>query len=113
MDELDIVAKTAMERLIKDGDFCEVVSDKFVEHGTKRGHVVYVAGHKAIPENPEDLYTQRIKLLVHKMDRQGHVLPDEGVYIMDPSSLQKVKQSRQDIFRKILEEDFGKDESTD
>lgn len=113
MDELDIVAKTAMERLIKHGDFCEVVTDKFVEQGTKRGHVVYVAGQKAIPENPEDLYTQRIKLLVHLMDREGHILTDKGIYLMDPDSLQKVKESKQAILEKIRDEDFYPDESTD
>lgn len=112
MDEMDIIAKTAMDRLIKHGDFCEIVSDKFVEQGVKRGHIVYVAGSKAIPEDPEDMYNQRVKLLIHIVDHGGHVkLPE--VYMMDPRSLQKVDSSKQKKLEGIFKGDFEQDESTD
>lgn len=112
MDELDIIAKTAMDRLIKVGDFCEVVSDKFVDHGTKRGHVVYVTGSKAIPENAEDLYNQRIKFMVLLMNRDGHVDTSKGIFLMDPRSIQKVSPKKQEMLTKIFESDFGEDDET-
>lgn len=74
---------------IKTGDFCEIVSDKFVEHGVKRGHIVYVAGHKALPISDEDPYTQRIKFFVHTYNEHTHEMGKE-LYLMDPNSMMAV-----------------------
>jgi hypothetical protein len=76
------------KKFIRNGDFCEVVSDKFVEEGIKRGHVVYVAGHKALPISEEDPYTQRIKFFVHVYNPHMYEMSKE-IYLMDPNSLQR------------------------
>lgn len=82
---------------IRNGDFCEVVSDKFVEHGVKRGHVVYVAGHKALPISENDPYTQRIKLLVHIYNDHTFEMGKE-LYLMDPNSLSRLDDYDQEHF---------------
>ncbi len=76
------------KQFIRSGDFCEVVTDKFVDQGVKRGHLVYVVGHKALPEKEEDPYTQRIKFLIHLYDPYTHTMSKE-LHIMDPNSLQR------------------------
>lgn len=75
-----------MVKYIQNGDFCEVVTDKFTDQGVKRGHLVYVAGHKAIPEKEEDPYTQRIKFFVHLYNPIQKTMSKE-LHLMDPSSI--------------------------
>lgn len=75
--------------LIRTADFCEVVTDKFTAEGIKRGNVVYVAGHKALPLAEEDPYTQRIKFFVHLYNEHERTMGKE-LYLMDPNSLLKV-----------------------
>lgn len=75
-----------MTKYIMTGDFCEIVTDKFVEEGIKRGHVVYVAGHKALPITEEDPYTQRIKFLVHLYNPIQKTMGKE-LYLMDAVSI--------------------------
>ena len=83
-----------MENLIRPLDFCEIVSDKFAEEaGVKRGHIIYVAGLKALPVSNEDPYTQRIKFFVNLVNMDGSV--DPRLFMIDPNSIQKVKPSRQ------------------
>lgn len=77
---------TATGKLIRVGNFCEVVTDKFVEEGIKRGHTVYVAGHKALPISEEDPYTQRIKFFVHLYNLHDFSMGKE-IYLMDPNSI--------------------------
>ncbi len=90
---------TQTGKFIQSGDFCEVVTDKFVEHGVKRGHVVYVAGHKALPISEEDPYTQRIKFLVHLYnDHTGEM--GRALYLMDPDSILRLDDYDQDNFLK-------------
>jgi hypothetical protein len=90
---------------IRTGDFCEIVSDKFTEQtGVKRGHIVYVAGHKALPEDESDPYTQRIKFFVNLVSNDGHV--DGGqLYLVDPKSLLKVGKSKQKKLLKMAKTD--------
>jgi len=93
-------------KYIRNGDFCQIVSDKFeAEHGVKRNTIVYVVGTKALPMSEEDPYTQRIKMIVHIVDHNLHVVFDK-MYIMDPDSLHKVDDSKQRTLTKILEMDF-------
>lgn len=99
-----------LENLIYQNDFCEVVSDKFVEHGVKRGHRVLVIGSKAFPVEESDPYTQRIKFLVHKLDGD-HVFPVD-IYIMDPISLAKVSKSEQERLTSVLTTDFPTEPTT-
>lgn len=100
---------TGNTKLIHNNDFCEIVTDKFAEADVKRGHVVFVAGHKALPEDETDPYTQRIKFLVHLV-RDEHVLTDK-IFIMDPRSLQKVASGKQKRLTKIFKQDFSEDSS--
>ncbi len=84
-------------KFIHNGDFCEVVSDKFVEEGIKRGYIVYVAGHKALPITEEDPYTQRIKFFVHTYNPHIYEM-SKALYLMDPDSLLPVDNNKQESF---------------
>ena len=79
------------DKLIHNGDFCEVVTDKFIHENVKRGHVVYVAGHKALPEDESDPYTQRIKFLVHLYNPIQKSMSKE-LYLVDPISILPLKK---------------------
>ena len=83
-------------RLINQGDFCKLVVDHLADHGLKRGNHVYVAGMKAFPIEEKDPYTQRIQCLVHKATKSGEIDLDEGFYVVDPDSLEKVKPKKQE-----------------
>ena len=92
-------------KFINSGDFCEIVSDKFAEDtGVKRGHIVYVAGLKALPESEADPYTQRIKFFTHLVSHDGHIDASK-LYLVDPKSLSKVSKSKQKKLLKVAVED--------
>lgn len=94
------------DRFIRNGDFCEVVTDKFaVEHGVKRGRLVYVAGHRAFPLSENDPYTQRIKFMVHLLE-DDKVKPMLGLFFMDPDSIQKVDEGKQKALTDKMRKDF-------
>jgi hypothetical protein len=99
-------------RYIQNQDFCEVVTDKFEEQGVKRGHIVFVAGHRALPIAEEDPYTQRIKFFTHLFNQHtGEVNPD--LYLMDPLSILPVSDSLQEKYMAILKFMYDeKDEPT-
>jgi hypothetical protein len=84
-------------KYIQSGDFCEIVSDKFTDQGIKRGHVVYVAGHKALPISEEDPYTQRIKFLVHLYNLHDFSMGKE-IYLMDPNSILPFDENKQKVY---------------
>jgi len=92
-------------KLIHDGDFCSIISDKFEDQGIKVGHRVWVAGHRAIPEDERDPYTQRIKFFVHLVNKEKHVEFDKGLFIMDPRSLRRVNKGEQHKLQQILDAD--------
>lgn len=100
-----------MGKYIEPLDFVEVVTDKFEEHGVKRGHIVFVAAVKAFPESENDPYTQRIKMLVHLV-KDDHVQYEGGLFIMDPHSLQQVSPLRQRNLTNILAQDTDADNAT-
>lgn len=91
-------------KYIKDQDFCEIITDKFVEERVPKGTRIYVAGHKALPISEDDPYTQRIKFLVHVVKDKHVVFGD--IYLMDAQSLRLVKPNEQKKLAKILEEDI-------
>lgn len=99
-------------KLIHDGDFCMIISDKFEEHGVKVGHRVYVAGHRAIPEDERDPYTQRIKFFVYLVNKEKHVEFDKGLYLMDPKSLKRVNKGEQHKLQAILDEELEANAAT-
>lgn len=98
-------------KLVKVGDFAHVITDRFADEGVKRNHYVYVAGFKPLPIEEEDPYLQRIYVLVHKVTRSGHTLPDEGLYLMDPRDLSKLSDGRQKKFYQLLRDDFEEKEA--
>ncbi len=85
---------------IKTGDFCKLVTDKFADIGVKRGHLVYVAGHKAFPISEEDPYTQRIKFFVNLYNPHTYDMGKE-LHLMDANSIQSVPEDEQ---KALLEE---------
>lgn len=91
--------------LIKSGDFCYITTDKFVEYGVPEGDVVYIMGHRAISEDENDPYTQRVKFFVHRTDDDNHVI-FENTYIMDPRSLEKVGDEEAELLNSILKGDL-------
>lgn len=96
-------------KLIHPTDFCQIVSDKFAEDtGVKRGHIVYVAGLKALPEDDADPYTQRIKFFVNLVSRDGHV-DGKQLYLVDPKSIQKVSKLKQKKLLAIAKADYEPD----
>ncbi len=101
---------------IRPNDFCQINTDKYVEEfGIKRNHYIYVASLKVLPLDPADPYLQRVYVLTHKVTKDGHTKPDEGLFLIDPRELNKVTEGRQKKFYKILQEDFSTedDENTE
>jgi len=98
----------SMKDLIRPMDFCEIVTDKFVDQGVKRGHLVFVASLKALPISEEDPYTQRVKAFVHLVVDDHVIIPD--IYAMDPTSLARVSPVKQRNLSNILKQDFANEE---
>lgn len=91
-----------MTEFIKDQDFCKINTDKFEkDEGVAKGQLVYIAGHRALPISKEDPYTQRIKFFVHLLDKDEQIVFGP-IYLMDPSSLDKVSDSKQAKLTKKL-----------
>lgn len=99
-----------MTKYIVDGNFCEIVTDKFVEQGVKRGRLVYVAGHRALPIAENDPYTQRIKFMVHLLEGES-VKPMLGLFLMDPDSLAKVDDNKQEKLEAIFKDEFQEEDA--
>lgn len=98
-------------KLIQSGDFCQVVSDKFVHEAVKRNHIVYIAGHRIFPVSEEDPYTQRVKFLVRLM-KDGHIdKEDQRLFLMDPVSLAKVSTTKQKKLDATLTEDYPQEQT--
>lgn len=89
-------------KFIRTGDFCKLVSDKF--EAVKRGHLLYVAGHKPLPISEEDPYTQRIKFFVHLVSHDGKI-DTTKLYLMDANSMQKVSNSKKKQLLEIAKAD--------
>lgn len=89
-----------MNKFIQNTDFCEVSTNKFSKKfGVKKGQVVYVAGHKALPISEKDPYTQRIKFFVHLFDHLTYKMGKE-LLLMDPASLKRLDDYDQENFLK-------------
>lgn len=94
--------------LIGQGDFCEIVSTEFKDDGLKRGNYVFVAGQRAFPISEEDMYTQRIVFLCHKCDRKGELDMKAGFYLIDPNSLLKLPEDKQERMYEVFENQIEK-----
>lgn len=82
--------------LIQQGDFCEIVSTEFKDDGLKRGNYVFVAGQRAFPISEDDMYTQRIVFMCHKCNRKGVLDMEAGFFLIDPASLMKLPEDKQE-----------------
>ena len=96
------MVKYDTSKLIRSGDFCEVITEKFTDKDLKRGQLVYVAGAKALPISEEDPYTQRIKFFVHLVE--NNIVDTSQLYLMDANSLLKASVARQKKSTKLLRE---------
>lgn len=101
-----MVRKTALQKkigkLINIGHLCYIENDKFEEWGFNRNQIVVVVGAKALPLE-EDPYTQRIKMLVGKVD--GDTIDFSAKTLMvDPKSLRKVNPKLQKEWEAAQEE---------
>ena len=95
-----------LEDMIKDGDFAKVVNENFLDFDVEKGALVFVAGVKAVPEDENDLYNQRIKMLIHRMDGD-HVMFEKTLIMVDPRSLKRVGKRKQKTLINHLEKDVA------
>jgi hypothetical protein len=80
-----------------------VITDKFIVKGKmKEGDIVWVAGNKAAPITEDDPYTQRLYMIVHKVEN-NHIIT-KPLYIIDPAALEKIEDDK--IYRDQMEIDF-------
>ncbi len=97
-----------MKPLIYPGTFVKLDTNKFKESmGVPRGALLFVAGAKAIPENEDDPYTQRVKFFVHLVGEDGYVNTESGVFLVDPKSVRAIGKKRQEILLAQLEKSYG------
>jgi len=91
-----------------EGDFTILNTDKFkdVEGGARIRDWFFVAGLKALPIEAADPYLQRVYTLCHRVTKDGHVKPDQGLLLIDPHDLIKMGKSRQKKFTEMLQLDF-------
>lgn len=100
-----------IDNMLGHEDFCVVVNDKLEEDGLPSGTNVFIAGTQPVPVEEGDIYDFRLKMLVTKMDADGHV-DSSKFYIVDPASLKRVTKARAKKFRRIMEKDFKAPEAT-
>ena len=96
-------------KLIQSGHFCKIKNNNLKDSGLNKNDLVYVAGHKAIPEDLHDPYTQRIKFIINKLE-DNHVDLSKFM-IVDPRSLKRVGEKDQKILHSIFVEDFESKEN--
>jgi hypothetical protein len=99
-----------MNDLIYPGTFCKLNTNKFkTSMGVPKGTLLFVAGAKAVPEDENDPYTQRVKFLVHLVDDDGDILVEDGVYLVDPKSVRALGKKRQELLIAQMEKKYGDD----
>lgn len=88
---------------LRPDDFATVVADSFiVKDKMNKGDVVWIAGTKAVPINEADPYTQRLCMIVHKVENK-HIIT-KPLYIIDPAALEKITEDKD--YRDQMELDF-------
>lgn len=91
--------------MIKTGEFCKVSTKALEDINLSKGSFVYVGGVQAIPENPEDPYTQRVKFIVCPLV-DNHIMSDK-FFMIDPRNVKKVTKKVQTLLEGMMEEDFS------
>jgi hypothetical protein len=84
-------------------EFVKIVNDKLEADGLATGSTVFVANVKAFPITEEDPWTQRIKLVVHKMEGD-YINTAAGFFLIDPASVEKLSSEENLRLYKVAEE---------
>lgn len=101
-----------LKKMIKPGEFCKITEDLTEDVGLSINDEVYVCGVRAIPENAEDPYTQRVKMLVVPIDKDNK-LDTSRVMLLDPTRLKRLTTKRAKLLQQLMEDTFdGQSEST-
>ena len=102
-----------VESMIRSMDFVSITTEALEEVDMPKGSNALVIGHRAVPEDHNDPYTQRVKLIVHPVDGEGH-LDASRVLMIDPRNVEIVEDEVQEKLDQILEQDFAaKDEEVE
>lgn len=84
-------------------EFVRITNDKLEADGLANGSTVFVANVKAFPMTEDDPWTQRIKLIVHKMEND-YINTAAGFFLIDPSSVEKLPKEENSRLYAIAEE---------
>lgn len=98
----------AIADMLKYEDFCVLTTDNLKDDGLAEGDTVFISGTQATPESLEDVYTLRLKMIVCSLV-DDHVQTDK-FYLVDPASLTRVDETRQQELTALLEVDFAEEE---
>lgn len=96
-------------RMMNGGDFAVVTTDSLKHFKLNQNDIVYIGGAQPYPEDPDDPYWLRLKMLVVRMN-DGHVMSDTNMLVVDPSNLELVDEELHTELAEILAEDFEKPE---
>jgi hypothetical protein len=95
-----------VKKMIQPKSFVRVNTDELKDDvGLAKGDRLYVDNLRAIPEDPNDPYTQRVKLITAKLEK-GHILSDQ-LFLIDPSRVAKVGTKEQETLMQNMIEDFS------
>lgn len=84
-------------------EFVKIVNDKLEADGLPTGSIVFVANVKAFPMTEEDPWTQRIKLVIHKMEGD-YIDTKAGFFLIDPASVEKLPKEENDRLYGVAQE---------
>lgn len=98
-------------KVIEVGQFCRVLDSTYVEHGIKKGDVIYVAGDSVVSVDDKDPYALR-RLFIGAWMKGDSVDVDRGGFTIDGKRLKACTKSKQERLSKIRDEDFGTGEDS-
>lgn len=97
--------------MIKFKDFVRVINTSLTHLDINEGDVLFVAGTQQVPEDKEDIYNLRVKL-ISCLVKDKHIISDKFL-LVDPRNVERVSESKQQKLERIMEEDFKKYETSD
>lgn len=98
-----------VKKMIRPMDFCRSNSTRLKEDGIKKGQVVFVAGTRMIPNDPEDIYNQRCYIVIQTIDKETN-LPDSDMLMVDPQWMTRLGPKKQEELTEKMMEAFKKEE---
>ena len=99
-------------KLIEVGQFCRVMDSTYVEHGIKKGDVIYVAGDSIVSVDEKDPYSLR-RLFVGAWMKGDHIDVERGAFTIDGKRLKACTKAKQERLNAVKEEDFGEAEEVE